>query len=115
VGSVLRWGLSGAIQRWTGSPLPWGTFVVNAVGSLAIGLAGATVLRGVEGFGAHSQLHSAKVLRLSEELPILIELVDREERIRAFLPLCDEMIGEGMITLEPVEVLKYQAPPPAGS
>jgi len=79
------------------------------------GLAGATVLRGVEGFGAHSRLHSAKVLRLSEDLPILIELVDREDRIRAFLPLCDEMIGEGMITLEPVEVLKYQAPPPAGS
>src|SRR5258706_10569469 len=80
------------------------------------GLAGATVLRGLAGFGAHSRLHTAKVLRLSEDLPIVIELVDREDRIRAFLPMCDEMIGEGMMTLEKVEVLKYQAgaPPPGG-
>src|SRR5260370_19336562 len=71
------------------------------------GLAGATVVRGVEGFGAHSRLHSAKVLRLSEDLPLVIEIVDGEDRIRAFLPTCDAMIGEGLITLERVEILKY--------
>ena len=70
--------------------------------------AGATVVRGLSGFGAHSRLHTAKVLRLSEDLPLVIEIVDREDRIRAFLPLCDEMIGEGLVTLERVEVLKYE-------
>ena len=100
----------GEKDRWHGRPL-YEALVLRA---REAGLAGATVLRGVEGFGAHSRLHSAKVLRLSEDLPIVIELVDREDRIRAFLPMCDEMIGEGLITLEPVEVLKYQAPPPAG-
>lgn len=65
------------------------------------------LFRGVEGFGARSRLHIAKVLRLSEDLPLVIEIVDREDRIREFIPACDEMIGEGLITLEPVEVLKY--------
>ena len=95
----------GEKDRWHGRPL-YEALVLKA---RELGLAGATVLRGLEGFGAHSRLHSAKVLRLSEDLPIVIELVDREDRIRAFIPVCDEMIGEGMITLEQVEVLKYQA------
>ena len=73
------------------------------------GLAGATVLRGIEGFGAKHHLHTTRLLRLSEDLPILIELVDSEERIRAVLPVLDEMVGDGLITLEKVEVIAYRA------
>ena len=72
------------------------------------GLAGATVLRGVLGFGAHSRIHSAKVLRISEDLPILIEIVDKPDRIVAFLPLLDEMMDEGLVTLEKVRVTVYR-------
>ena len=74
-----------------------------------LGLAGATVLRGIEGFGAHARLHTTRLLRLSEDLPILIELVDTEDRIRAALPVLDEMVGDGLITLEKVEVVAYRA------
>jgi len=101
-GMLLRIFIGGS-DRWEGRPLHE-ALVLEA---RALGLAGATVIRGVEGFGAHSRLHTAKVLRLSEDLPLIIEIVDREERIREFLPICDEMIGEGLITLERVEVLKY--------
>ena len=72
------------------------------------GLAGATVLRGLEGFGAHSRLHTAKVLRLSTDLPVVIEIVDTEEKIRAFLPTIDDAIGEGLATLEKVEIRFYR-------
>lgn len=76
-----------------------------------LGLAGATVWRGIEGFGAASRIHTAKILRLSEDLPILIEIVDSEEKIRAALPLFDAMIeasgGGGLITLEKAEIIKY--------
>jgi PII-like signaling protein len=72
------------------------------------GLAGATVLRGIEGFGAHSRIHTARILRLSEDLPIVIEIVDAPERIEHVLPLLDEMIGEGLVTLERVEVIAYR-------
>lgn len=72
------------------------------------GLAGATVLRGLEGFGAHSRVHTAKLLRLSEDLPIVIELVDKPDRIEAFLPDLDAMVVEGMITLEKVRIIKYR-------
>ena len=72
------------------------------------GLAGATVLRGLMGFGAHSRLHTAKVLRLSEDLPIVIEIVDKPERIDAFLPTLDGMIREGMVTLEKVQIIAYR-------
>ena len=72
------------------------------------GLAGATVLRGLEGFGAHSRLHTAKILRLSSSLPVVIEIVDREEKIEAFLPLVDDAITEGLATLEKVEVRFYR-------
>ena len=72
------------------------------------GLAGATVLRGLEGYGAHSRVHTAKLLRLSEDLPIVIELVDRPDRIEAFLPDLDAMVAEGMITLEKVRIIKYR-------
>ena len=73
------------------------------------GLAGATVLRGREGYGAHSRLHTAKVLRLSSDLPIVVEIVDTEDKIEAFLPLIDDAIGEGLATLERVEVRFYRA------
>ena len=72
------------------------------------GLAGATVLRGILGYGAHSQIHTAKILRLSEDLPIVVEIVDSEERIESFLPVLDEMIAEGMATLDRVRVLAYR-------
>ncbi len=74
-----------------------------------MGLAGATVLRGPMGFGANSHLHTAKILRLSEDLPVLIEIVDKEERINAFLPELDKMESDGLITLEKVRVIKYRA------
>lgn len=72
------------------------------------GMAGATVLRGVLGFGAHSRLHSAKILRLSEDLPMIVEIVDTPERIADFLPELDGMITEGLVTLERVRVIAYR-------
>ncbi len=73
------------------------------------GLAGATVLRGLEGFGAHSRLHTAKILRLSIDLPIIIELVDTEEKIEAFLPIIDGAITEGLATVEKVFIRFYRS------
>jgi hypothetical protein len=73
------------------------------------GMAGATVVRGVMGFGKASRIHTAKILRLSMDLPIVIEIVDKPERIAAFLPDLDKMIEDGLVTLEPVQVIKYQA------
>ena len=72
------------------------------------GLAGATVLRGLEGYGANSRLHTAKVLRLSSDLPVVIEIVDSEAKIEAFLPVIDAAIGEGLATVERVEVRFYR-------
>ena len=71
------------------------------------GLAGASVMRGIEGFGASSHIHSAKLLSLSEDLPLAIVIVDVEERIRGFLPQLDELISEGLVTIDPVEVVRY--------
>jgi PII-like signaling protein len=73
------------------------------------GLAGATVLRGLEGYGAHSRLHTAKILRLSNDLPIVVEIVDAEEKIESFLPTIDDAIGEGLATVEKVEVRLYRS------
>jgi PII-like signaling protein len=70
-------------------------------------LAGATVLRGPMGFGASSRLHTTKILRLSEDLPLVIEIVDSENKINGFLPTLDEMMSSGLITLEKVQVLQY--------
>lgn len=72
-------------------------------------LAGATVLRGLEGFGAHSRVHTAKVLRLSQDLPIVVEIVDRRENIERFLDVIDGAIDEGLATLEDVEVHFYRS------
>jgi len=77
----------------------------------AEGLAGATVLRGIEGFGASSHLHTSRILRLSEDLPIVVEIVDTTENIDRILPVVDEMVGDGMVTVERVEVLTYRAVP----
>ncbi len=70
-------------------------------------LAGATVLRGPMGFGHSSRLHTAKILRLSTDLPLVIEIVDSEEKINAFLPVLDGLMGSGLVTLEKVQVLQY--------
>jgi uncharacterized protein len=72
-------------------------------------LAGATVLRGPMGFGASSRLHTTKILRLSEDLPLVIEIVDSEDKINEFLPVLDRMMSSGLITLEKVQVLQYGA------
>jgi PII-like signaling protein len=74
-------------------------------------LAGATVLRGPLGFGHSSRLHTAKILRLSEDLPMVVEIVDSEAKIEGFLPELDAMIGSGLVTLEKVKVLRYGAAP----
>ncbi len=71
-------------------------------------LAGATVLRGAMGFGAASRIHTAKILRLSMDLPIVIEIVDSEEKVNAFLPDLDEMIGGGLVTLEKIKLIYYR-------
>ena len=70
-------------------------------------MAGATVLRGPMGFGHSSRLHTTKILRLSEDLPLIVEIVDSEEKIDAFLPVLDQMMGSGLITVEKVQVLQY--------
>src|SRR5215470_3917369 len=71
------------------------------------GLAGATVLRGPMGFGEHSQIHSAKVLRLSQDLPVVVEIVDSPDKINGFLPVLDAMMGSGLVTLEKIQILHY--------
>lgn len=72
------------------------------------GLTGATILKGVEGFGVHGQIHTAKILRLSENLPIVIEIVDIKEKIEPFLTILDEIIQEGVVTIEDVNIIKYR-------
>ncbi|WP_406010581.1 DUF190 domain-containing protein [Streptomyces sp. NBC_00637] len=73
----------------------------------AAGLAGASVFRGIEGFGASSRIHTSRLLSLSEDLPVAIVVVDTEERVRAFLPELDELVTEGMVILDPCEVIRY--------
>lgn len=73
------------------------------------GFVGATVLRGIEGFGAKQHRHTTRILSLSLDLPIVIEAVDREDRIRAILPELDEMVGDGLIVVQPVEVVTHRS------
>lgn len=75
------------------------------------GLAGATMLRGIEGFGASSRLHTNRLLTLSDDLPIVVHIIDREDRIEAFLPIVDEMLGDGLATLEDVDIYLYRGAP----
>jgi hypothetical protein len=95
----------GESDRWHGKPL-YEAIVLKA---RELHLAGATVLRGPMGFGANSRLHTAKILRLSEDLPIVIEIIDSKEKIDELLPHVDAMVQEGLVTLEPVQVIKYRA------
>ncbi len=95
----------GESDTWHGRPL-YQAIVEHLRGK---GLAGATVLRGIEGFGAKAHLHTTRILRLSSDLPVLIEIVDQEDRIRAVIPELDTMVGDGLITLEKVEVIAYRA------
>ena len=98
----------GEADHWHGRPLYQAIVEVLR----ARGMAGTTVLRGIEGFGAKAHLHTARILRLSEDLPILIEVVDREDRIRAILPELDAMVADGLITLEKIEVVAYRGTGP---
>ena len=79
------------------------------------GLAGATVTPGVMGFGKHSVLHTAKILRLSEDLPMVVEIADSLEKIEQFLPALDQMVADGLVTLERVRVIHYKANPANGT
>jgi PII-like signaling protein len=95
----------GESDTWHGKPL----YEAIVLRVREEGIAGATVLRGIEGFGASSRLHTSRILRLSADLPIVVEIVDTAERIEAVLPLLDEMIADGLITLEKVRVIAYRA------
>ncbi len=97
----------GESDRWHPQPL-YESMVLKA---RELHLAGATVLRGPMGFGKSSRLHTAKILRLSMDLPLVIEIVDTEEKIQAFLPVLDEMMKGGLVTLERVRVIDYRANP----
>src|SRR5690348_18109426 len=103
--SVLLRIFIGENDRWHGAPL-YEAIVLKA---RELHLAGATVLRGPMGFGHSSRLHTSKILRLSEDLPLVIEIVDTEEKIDAFLPVLGPMMGSGLVTLERVQVLQYGA------
>jgi uncharacterized protein len=98
-------------DRFHGKPL-YETIVLKA---RELQLGGATVLRGAMGFGAQSVIHSSHILQLSEGLPVVIEIVESKEKIESFLPHIDEMVQGGLVTLEPVQVIKYRANPPANA
>ena len=95
----------GESDTWHGKPLYQA--IVERVRKE--GLAGATVLRGIEGFGADSRLHTSRILRLSEDLPVVIEIVDTPEQIDRVVPILDEMVAEGMLTLERVQIVSYRS------
>jgi PII-like signaling protein len=99
----------GESDRWNHKPL-YEAIVLKA---RETHLAGATVLRGPMGYGKSSRLHTAKILRLSMDLPLVIEIVDSEEKIQGFLPMLDEMMKGGLVTLEKVRVIDYRADPDA--
>ena len=94
----------GESDRWNHQPL-YEAIVKKA---REMHLAGATVLRGPMGFGKSSHVHTAKILRLSMDLPMIIEIVDTEEKVNAFLPVLDEMMGGGLVTIEKAKVIRYR-------
>jgi PII-like signaling protein len=95
----------GESDQWHGKPL-YEAIVLKA---RELHIAGATVVRGPMGYGANSRLHTTKILRLSEDLPMIVEIVDAKEKIDELMPHIDEMVQEGLVTLEPVQVIKYRA------
>lgn len=99
----------GESDRWHHQPL-YEAIVLKA---REMHLAGATVLRGPMGFGKSSRLHTAKILRLSMDLPLVIEIVDSEEKIQSFLPVLNEMMGGGLLTMEKVNVIDYRGKEPS--
>ena len=94
----------GESDHWEGKPL-YEAIILKA---REMGIAGATMLRGLMGYGAASRIHTAKILRLSEDLPIVVEIVDSADKIEALLPVIDQMVQEGLVTLEKVRVLQYR-------
>jgi PII-like signaling protein len=94
----------GESDRWHGKPL-YEAIILKA---RELGIAGATMLRGMMGYGAASRIHTAKILRLSEDLPVVVEIVDSAEKIEMLLPIIDEMVQEGLVTLEKVRVIQYR-------
>ncbi|MBI3649530.1 MAG: DUF190 domain-containing protein [Acidobacteria bacterium] len=97
----------GESDQWHGQPL-YEALILKA---RELGLAGATMLRGLMGYGANSRIHTAKILRLSEDLPIVVEIIDSAEKIAKLLPFIDEMVQEGLVTLEKVRVILYRHHP----
>lgn len=94
----------GESDKWQGKPL-YEAIILKA---REMGIAGATMLRGMMGYGAASRIHTAKILRLSEDLPIVVEIVDSAEKIDAILPIIEEMVQEGLVTLENIRVIQYR-------
>ncbi|MCL4511277.1 MAG: DUF190 domain-containing protein [Bacteroidetes bacterium] len=118
--AVFRYLLSGWVYKIIGTDFPYGTLAVNVIGCFVkvfverakeFGMAGATVLRGVESYGAGSRIHTAKLLELSEDLPLVIEIVDTEEKVDTFLPVVEEIFEKagcgGMVTEEKATVIHY--------
>lgn len=98
----------GESDKWHGQPL----YMAILLKAREMGLAGGTVIRGIAGYGANSRIHTANILRLSEDLPIVIEIVDSQEKIEHFLSVVDEMVQEGLVVWWDVEVVKYAANTP---
>lgn len=94
----------GEMDSYKGKPL----YEVIVLKARELDIAGATVVRGIMGYGAKSRVHTLKILRLSEDLPVVIEIVDVEEKIEKLLPFLDETVREGLITLEKVRIIKYR-------
>jgi len=95
----------GESDKWEGKPL-YEAIILKA---REMNIAGATMLRGMMGYGAASRIHTAKILRLSEDLPIIVEIVDGAEKIAALLPIIEEMVTEGLVTLENIRVIQYRS------
>jgi PII-like signaling protein len=103
-GAALRLSIFvGEDDRWHHKPL----FTEIVHRAHRAGLAGASVLHGIEGYGASSRIHTSRLLSLSEDLPVLVIIVDEEEKIRAFLPQLDELVTEGLVIVDPVQVIRY--------
>lgn len=97
----------GDSDMWHGQPLS------SAIVHLAHdkGMAGATVIHGLEGFGASTRIHTSRIMRLTEDLPVIVEIIDKAERINDFLPLLDDMVNEGLVTVQDVEIVRYIGKP----